>query len=87
MLVHGTKTGASIWFILWGRKETVLNMSIYTTPGGLKSWVTGEEWQDIPVVRLGKIELTETGPVEKIFWTTRERGGKNIWKLNKLRPS
>ena len=72
MLIQGRKTGASVWFVLWGSKETVINMNLYKTSAGLKRWVTGEEWQEVPVIRLGKIDLSDEGPVEKIYWTTRE---------------
>ena len=72
MLVQGTRTGASIWFVLWGRKETVINMNLYKTSMGLKGWVTGGEWSDVPIVRLGRIEITEDGPVERDTWKSRE---------------
>lgn len=65
-------TNNYLWFVLWGRKETALAMNIYKTSAGLKKWVTGEEWRNVPVVRLGKIEITDAGVLEKIFWLTRQ---------------
>lgn len=72
MLVQGSKTGASIWFVLWGRKETIFNLNLYKTSMGLKRWATGEEWSAVPVVRMGRIEVTEAGPVEQETWHSRE---------------
>lgn len=72
MLIGGTKTGASIWFVLWGRKETIFNMNLYKTSTGLKKWVIAEEWSAVPVVRLGRIEITEAGSVERETWESRE---------------
>lgn len=72
MLIQGHKTGAFIWFVLWGKKETVINMNIYKTSTGLKKWATGEEWKGVPVIRMGKIDFTEAGAFERITWPTRE---------------
>ena len=72
MFIQRRKTRVSIWFVLWGQKGTVFNADIYKTAAGLKRGITTEEWKDVPVVRLGKIEFTETGPSEKIYWATRE---------------
>ena len=72
MFIQGRKAGVSIWFALWGRKETGFNMNLYKTPGGLKKWATDEEWKDVPVVRLGKIDFTETGYSASLHWISRE---------------
>ena len=72
MLVPGTKTGASIWFVLWGRKETHLVMEIWKTSRGLKGWVTDHSMLDVPVIRMGRIEITADGPVQEENWETRE---------------
>jgi hypothetical protein len=62
----------AIWFVFWGQKGTVFNADLYMTAAGLKEGITKGPGKDVPIVRLGKIECTENGPVEKIYWVTRE---------------
>lgn len=72
MWFRGTKSGVGVWFILWGKADTGYNAEFYATPYGVRRWLTGEAMRNVPVVRIGRAVLSETGWEEKEVWITRE---------------
>lgn len=66
----GTNTGVSFWFILWGRKETIFALEIFKRSTGVKKWLSNKE--RLAAVRIGRIEVTEAGPIERECWNSEE---------------
>ena len=72
MLFRGTKYGVGIWYICWGVKGCEYNAELYATPYGVRKWLTGIGMGAVPVHRIGRIVITEDGPVEKEHWDSLE---------------
>lgn len=72
MWFRGTRSGVGIWFVLWGKPDTGYNAELYKTPYGLRNWLMNPAFQNVPVVRLGRVVLSERGWEEKECWKTRE---------------
>lgn len=70
MLFSGTKFGVGVWFILWGGPEIGYNAELYKSLNGVKNWL--QAFRDVPVVRIGRAVLSESGWEEKECWRTRE---------------
>lgn len=72
MWIKGHKHGVGFWYVLWGLKGEAYNMDVYLTFNGLANWMRKEVYRDIPVLRVGRMVITEEGFVEKEHWTSRE---------------
>ena len=72
MWVRGTKYGVGIWYICWGAKGASYNAELYATPYGVRKWLTGGAMRNVPIHRIGRMVITEEGPVEKEYWSSRE---------------
>ncbi len=72
MWFKGTKFGVSIWYVCWGLKGESYNAELYQTTTGLKMWLVNPSYRDMSIFRIGRVVITEDGPVEKEHWDTRE---------------
>lgn len=72
MWFRGTNYGVGIWYICWGEKGSSYNAELYATPYGVRQWLTSKAMSEVPVHRIGRIVITEDGPVEKEHWDSRE---------------
>lgn len=72
MWFRGTKSGVGVWFILWGKPDTGYNAELFKTPFGVRHWLITPAFQAVPVVRIGRVVLSESGWEEKEVWNTRE---------------
>lgn len=72
MWFQGSKDAVSIWYACWGKKGASYNAELYKTSAGLMKWCHNPAYANIPIRRLGRMEITENGPVEKEHWDTRE---------------
>lgn len=72
MWFRGTMSGVGIWFILWGKPDTGYNAEFYKTPNGVRNWLIHPAFREVPVVRIGRVVLSEMGWEEKEVWRTRE---------------
>lgn len=72
MWFRGTESGVGVWFVLWGRPDIGYSAEFWKTPYGLRNWLTNSAFRDLPVVRLGRVVITESGWEEKEVWRTRE---------------
>jgi len=70
MWFRGTKDGVGIWYICWGKAS--YNAELYATPYGVRKWLVSEVMRNIPIHRIGRMVITEDGPVEKEHWSSRE---------------
>lgn len=67
MWFKGTKYGVGIWFILWGKAAIGYNAELY-----IRNWLLNIA-DDVPIVRIGRAVLTQTGWEEKEHWDSREQ--------------
>lgn len=72
MWIKGHKNGVGFWYVLWGRKGTTYGMEVYLKLNGLAKWFRREVYMNVPVLRIGRMVVTEEGFVEKEHWTSRE---------------
>lgn len=72
MWFRGTKFGVGIWFVLWGKADTGYNADFYKTSNGLRNWLLEPAFRNLPIVRIGRVVLTQAGWEEKELWRTRE---------------
>lgn len=72
MWFRGTKTGVGIWFVLWGKPDTGYNAELYKTAYGLRNWLLNPAFQNLPIVRIARVVLSEMGWQEKEVWRTRK---------------
>lgn len=72
MWIRGSESGVSIWYVCWGASGGSYNVDLYKTSTGLRGWLTSKAYSNIPIHRIGRMEITEAGPVEKEHWGTRE---------------
>lgn len=72
MWFRGTKNGVSVWFILWGMSDLGYNAELYKTAYGVRQFLTNPVYRNLPVVRVGRAVLSESGLEEKEHWTKEE---------------
>ena len=74
MWIKGQKNGVGFWYVLWGQKGKVYNMEVYLTLNGLANWFRKDAYRDIPVLRIGRMVVTEKGfaEQEREQWTSRK---------------
>jgi len=72
MWLRGNKDGVGRWYVCWGAKGESYNVELYQTLNGLVKWMINKAFRDIPVHRIGRMVITEEGPVEKEIWSSRE---------------
>ena len=71
MWLRGDKGGVGRWYVCWGLKGESYNVELYHTLNGLVKWMTNVVYASVPVLRVGRMVITEEGPVEKEHWDTR----------------
>lgn len=71
MWLRGSKGGVGRWYVCWGLKGESYNVELYVTLNGLAKWMINKVYRDIPVLRIGRMVITEDGPVEKEHWGSR----------------
>lgn len=72
MWLKGSKSGVGRWYVCWGRKGEIYNVELYQTLNGLINWMLKKVYSEVPVLRVGRLVITEEGPVEKESWPSRE---------------
>lgn len=72
MWLRGSKSGVGRWYVCWGLKGAGYNVELYQTLTGLIKWMINKTYGDVPVLRVGRMVITEEGPVEKESWSSRE---------------
>ncbi|MBA7705278.1 hypothetical protein ES703_114104 [subsurface metagenome] len=72
MWIKGHKNGVGFWYVLWGAKGASYDMEVYQTLNGLVNWMRREAYREMPVLRVGRMVVTEEGFVEKECWASRE---------------
>lgn len=72
MWLKGTKNGVGRWYVCWGLKGESFNVELYQTLNGLVKWMIQPTYRNVPVFRIGRMEITAEGPAEKEHWTSRE---------------
>ena len=72
MWLRGGKSGVGRWYVCWGLKGESYNADVYQTLNGLVKWMINKVYREVPVLRIGRMIITEEGPVEKEHWDSRE---------------
>ena len=72
MWISGNKYCVSFWYVCWGAKGQSYNLDLYKTLNGLARWFANPADRDVPVHRVGRMEINGDGPVEKDLWRSRE---------------
>lgn len=72
MWLKGSKNGVGRWYVCWGVKDAYYNVELYQTLNGLVKWLIRKTYLGLPVLRIGRMVITEAGPVEKETWPSRE---------------
>jgi len=70
--IKGHASGVGFWYVLWGRKGATFNLEVYHTFNGLANWMRKEVYKEVPVLRVGRMVVTEEGFAEKEHWDSRE---------------
>jgi len=73
MWLRGSKSGVGRWYVCWGRKGECYNVELYQTLSGLVKWMINKTYLEVPVLRVGRMVITEEGPVEEETWASREQ--------------
>jgi len=66
------KNGVGRWYVCWGVKGDSYNVELYQTLNWLTKWMIDKTYHNLPVLRIGRMVITEEGPVEKEHWSSRE---------------
>ena len=72
MWFKGGKDQVSIWYVCWGLEGASFNLEGYQTLNGLAKWFTKEAYKEVPVLRVGRMEISKEGVVEAEHWDSRE---------------
>ena len=72
MWFKGGKNGVGMWYVCWGREDACFNLEGYQTLNGLAKWFAKKAYREVPVLRVGRIEITKDGVEEKEHWESRE---------------
>ncbi len=73
MWLRGSKNGVSRWYVCWGVKGVSYNVELYQTLNGLVKSLLTNAYSELPIHRIGRMVITEEGPVETHFWPSREQ--------------
>jgi len=72
MFIEGTTSGVGFWYVCWGLQGESYYMNTYLKLNGLAKWFASEAYKGVPVLRVGRIVITEKGVEEKEHWESRE---------------